>query len=184
MNHSNFRKDNRNFLKPGELRTNFQIKSHQVRLVHEEKQYGVVSTDYARRLADEANLDLVEMVANVSPPICKIMDYGKYKYDKKIKDKELAKKQRESQILYKEIRLRPAIASGDIETKLNQAKKFLADGYKIQFVISFKGRELNHRDSGLILIQKVIELLANEGQVETQPKFEGTKIICSMVAKS
>jgi translation initiation factor IF-3 len=185
MYHSNYRRpDNNNFLKPGELRINFQIKVPQVRLSNGDEQLGIVNTEYARKIADEAGLDLVEVVANTSPPICKIMDYGKFKYEKKLKEKEAAKKQREATVQYKEIRLRPAIACGDIETKLSQARKFLEDGYKVQFVIKFKGREMNHREGGIILMQKLIDGLVKESQVETAPKFDGSKMICTIYAKS
>lgn len=185
MYQSNYRRhENRNFVKPGELRINFQIKVPQVRLIHGEEQLGIVGTDYARKIADDAGLDLVEVVPNSNPPICKIMDYGKFKYEKKLKDKETAKKQRESKIQYKEIRLRPAIDVGDIETKLNQAKKFLIEGYKVTFVIQFKGRELHHRENGMLLMQKLIDGLVNEGQIEFPPRFDGSKMICSISAKS
>lgn len=184
MYQPNYRNENRNFVKPGELRINYQIKVQQVRLLRDEEQLGIVSTDYARKLADEAGLDLVEMVAHANPPICKIMDYGKFKYEKKLKDKETAKKQRESQIQIKEIRLRPAIDVGDVETKLNQAKKFLKDGCKVQIVIQFKGRELAHRENGILLMQKIVSGLMEAGNLDSDPKFEGTKMICSFTAKS
>jgi len=184
MYQPNYRNDNRNFLKPGELRINYQIKAQQVRLSKGEEQFGIVNTDYARKIADESGLDLVEMVAHANPPICKIMDYGKYKYEKKLKDKDAAKKQRESQVQIKEIRLRPAIDVGDVETKLNQAKKFLKDGCKVQIVIQFKGRELTHRENGILLMQKIVSGLLEDGHLEKDPKFEGTKMICSFTAKS
>ena len=184
MYNSNFRRrENRDFLKPGELRTNFQIRVPQVRLIHNEEQLGVVPTDDARRMAEDAGLDLVEMVPNASPPICKIMDYGKYKYEKKIKDKESARKQREAAVQYKEIRLRPSIASGDVETKTSQAKRFLSEGYKVQLVVQFKGREMAHRENGMLLVNKIIQEMSVVASVESQPKFEGNKITCCLVSK-
>lgn len=184
MYNSNFRRrDNRDFVKPGELRINLQIRVPQVRLVNGDEQLGVVGTDEARRIADEAGLDLVEVVPNASPPICKIMDYGKFRYEKKMKDKESARKQRESAVLYKEIRLRPSIATGDVETKMNQAKRFLSEGYKIQFVVQFRGREMAHRDNGMTLVQRLIQEMSSIASVESQPRFEGNRITCSMASK-
>ena len=102
---NNFRKrEDKDFLKPGEMRTNFQIRVPQVRVIKDDQQLGVMSTDQAQVMAEEIGMDLVEVVPNVSPPICKIMDYGKFRYEKKIKDKESARKQRESKVQYKEIR--------------------------------------------------------------------------------
>ena len=184
MYNSNFRRrENRDFVKPGELRTNHQIRVPQVRLVRGEEQLGVVSTDEARRMAEDAGLDLVEVVPNASPPICKIMDYGKFRYEKKIKDKESARKQRESAVQYKEIRLRPCIASGDVETKMNQAKKFLSEGYKVQIVMQFRGREMAHRDGGMLLVHRLIQEMSTVASVESQPKFEGNRITCCMASK-
>ena len=112
MYHSNYRRpDNNNFLKPGELRINFQIKAPQVRLSNGDEQLGIVNTDYARKIADEVGLDLVEVVANTSPPICKIMDYGKFKYEAQKRKNEARKKQKIIEV--KEIKLRPNIDNND-----------------------------------------------------------------------
>lgn len=186
MYQSNYRRggDSRNFPKPDEFRTNFQIRVPQIRLSKDDEQFGIVSTDYGRQLADEAGLDLVEIVPNANPPICKIMDYSKFKYEKKIKEKESAKKQRESQTQHKEIRLRPAIAQADIETKMNQAKKFIQEGCKVQFVVQFKGRERQHQENGMIVMQKILDGLRDECTVEVQPKYEGSKIVCCIGSKS
>lgn len=177
--------ENRDFVKSGELRINFQIRVPNVRVVKEDLQLGIMSTDNARRIAEEAGLDLVETVPNASPPLCKIMDYAKYKYEKKIKDKESQRKKRESQIHIKELRFRPSIAENDILTKVNQAKKFLEDGCKVQCLVQFKGaRELSHIDNGFVLVKKLIDSLSDNAIVEVAPKFEGNKIFCCLAPKS
>lgn len=167
-----------------EFKINFQIKSPQVRLIKDNIQLGVFSIDKARKLAQEEGLDLIEIVPNASPPICKIMNFGRFKYEKKMKQKEQQKKQRETKIQLKELRLRPGIALHDIETKTNQAKKFLEDGCKVQFNLQFKGkRELSHQEQGFAVMNKVIELLGDLCVVEKNPQLEGNRIFCSVSPK-
>ena len=135
-------------------RVNWQIRVPQVRVVRDEEQLGVMPTDAARKMAMDDGLDLVEIAPTAKPPVCRIMDYGRFKYEQNIKKKEAAKKQRESQVQLKEIRLRPAIQDHDIETKINQAKKFIEEGCRVQFNLQFKGyRELNHKDQGFTVMQ-------------------------------
>jgi translation initiation factor IF-3 len=113
------------------------------------------------------------------------MDYGRYKYEQNLKKKETAKKQRESQAQIKEIRLRPAIANHDVETKVNQAKKFLEEGCKVQFNLQFKGyRELGHKEQGFSVMKKIVELVEQFGIVEKQPTMEGNRIICFFTPKA
>lgn len=165
-------------------RMNWQIKVPSVRVIKDNQQLGVMSTDQARKLAEEAGLDLIEVVPTAKPPVCQIVEYGRYKYELRIKEKELAKKQRESQVSIKELRLRPGIADHDIETKLNQAKKFLTEGSKVQFNLEFKGgRELSHKDQGYLIINKIIDNLKEIGIVDKTPKMEGKRIICSFAPK-
>lgn len=185
MQQFNYRQggDSKKLSKTDELRINFQIRVPQIRLSRDEEQLGIVSTDYGRQLAEEAGLDLVEVVSNTNPPICKIMDYGKFKYDKKIKEKESAKRQRESQTQHKEIRLRPSIAQADIDTKMNQAKKFLQEGCKVQFVVQFKGRERQHQENGMIVMQKILDGLRDDCVVDVLPRHEGSKIVCCIGSK-
>ena len=185
MHQFNYRRggDNRNFSRTDELRINFQIRVPQIRLSKDDEQLGIVSTDYGRQLADEAGLDLVEVVPNANPPICKIMDYGKFKYEKKIKEKESAKKQREAQTQHKEIRLRPSIAQADIDTKMNQARKFLQEGCKVQFVVMFKGRERQHQENGMVVIQKILDGLRDDCAIDVPPKYEGSRIVCCIGSK-
>ncbi|RTK97705.1 MAG: translation initiation factor IF-3 [Neisseriaceae bacterium] len=165
-------------------RINWQIKVPTVRVAKGDVQLGIMDTDTARNLALNDGLDLVEMVPDSRPPVCRIMDYSRFKYEQKLKKKDVAKKQRESVVQLKEIRLRPAIAEHDTETKINQAKKFLEEGDKVQFNLTFRGqRELCHKDKGFELMQKIIKGLEDFGIVDKFPKMEGNRIICSLNPK-
>lgn len=167
-----------------EFKVNFQIKASQVRVVKDNVQLGVFTIDKARKMAQEEGLDLIEIVPSAKPPICKIMNFGRFKYEKKLKQKEQYKKQRETKMQLKELRLRPGIALHDIETKTNQAKKFLQEGCKVQFNLQFKGkRELSHQEQGFNVMQKVIELLGDLCIVEKNPQLEGNRIYCSVSPK-
>jgi translation initiation factor IF-3 len=107
------------------------------------------------------------------------MDYGRYKYEQNVKKKENAKKQRESQIQVKELRLRPSIADNDIDTKINQAKKFLEDGFKVQFNLQFRGqREMSHKEQGYAVMRRVTAILEAIAVIEKPPLLEGNKITC------
>lgn len=176
--------NNFGFKKQDEPRINQQIRVGQVRVIRNDEQLGVMQTDEAKRIAADDGLDLVEIVANARPPVCRIMDYNKHKYEQKIKKKEADKKQRESQIHLKEIRLRPGIAEHDAQTKINQAKKFLEDGFQVQFNLQYKReRELAHRDQGFNLLGRIIKNLEDLSLVERNPKMEGNKISCLLIPK-
>lgn len=162
-----------------EHRINWQIKVPQVRVVRDEEQLGIMSTDQARKIAQENGMDLVEISPMAKPPVCRIMDYNKYKYEQKIKQKEQAKKQRESEVQLKELRLRPCIAEHDVVTKINHAIKFLEEGDKVQFTLQFKGqREMSHKEKGFLVMQKIVETLTEHGELEKMPKLEGNRITC------
>jgi len=168
-----------------ENRINWQIRVPQVRVVKGEEQLGVMPTDEARRLAQDEGLDLVEIAPQSRPPVCRIMDYGRFKYDEKVKKKESAKKQRESQVQLKELRLRPGIADHDTDTKINQAKKFLEEGNRVQFNLQFRGqREMSHKDQGFVVMKRVTEALAPVCIVEKAPKLEGNRITCCLAPKA
>jgi translation initiation factor IF-3 len=137
MNQNKF--TNANNRREDQNRVNWQIRVPQVRVVRDEEQLGIMPTDQARKLAMDEGLDLVEIAPTAKPPVCRIMDYGRFKYEQNIKKKEASKKQRESQVQLKEIRLRPAIQEHDIETKLNQAKKFLEEKSKLEAVLTLLG---------------------------------------------
>jgi len=168
-----------------ENRINFQIRVPQVRVIKDEEQLGIMPTDEARRLAQDEGLDLVEIAPQSRPPVCRIMDYGRFKYDEKVKKKESAKKQRESQVQLKELRLRPGIAENDTDTKINQAKKFLEEGHRVQFNLQFKGqREMSHKDQGFAVMKRVTEALGSDCIVEKASKLEGNRITCCLAPKA
>ena len=168
----------------GEHRVNWQIRAIQVRVAKDDKQLGVMSTDEARRLASDEGLDLVELVPDSKPPVCRIMDYGRFKYEQNVKRKESAKRQRESQVQVKELRLRPVTTDHDTDIKISQAKKFLEDGIRVQFNLKFKGqREMCHRDKGFEVMQRILQGLESFSIVEKAPKLEGNRIICCLSPK-
>ena len=184
MSDYSFNKKGSNKERENENRVNWQIKAFRVRVVREEEQLGIMSSDEARRIAQDDGLDLVEIAPQANPPVCRIMDYGKFKFEQKIKKKESDKKQRESQIQLKQLRLRPGIADHDTDTKINQAKKFLIEGCKVQFNLQFKGqREMSHKDQGFIVMKKVVESLNSISIVEKATRLEGNKITCCLSPK-
>jgi translation initiation factor IF-3 len=165
-------------------RVNWQIRVPQVRVVKEDQQLGIMPTDEARRLAQNEELDLVEIAPDARPPVCRIMDYGRFKYEQQLKKKELVKKQRESKVQLKELRLRPGIAEHDTDVKISQAKKFLEEGMRVQFNLQFKGqREMSHREKGFEVMQRILEGLQSVCVVEKVPKMEGNRIICILIPK-
>jgi translation initiation factor IF-3 len=166
------------------FRVNWQIRVPQVRLIKDDKQLGVVNTEKARKIAEELGLDLVEVAPEAKPPVCKIIDFGRFKYEQQIKNKELIKKQKESQVQLKELRLRPTIEKHDIEVKVAQAKKFLEDGMKVQLNLLFRGqRETSHKEQGFKVINNMIKSLEECCIVDRTPKFDGSKIICRLSPK-
>jgi translation initiation factor IF-3 len=146
-----------------------------VRLIDENgAQVGVVETGEARRRAYDAGLDLVEVSPDARPPVCKIMDYGKFKYALKKKEHESKRKQHQVQI--KEIRLRPKIAEHDVSYKAKQARDFLLDGDKVQVTMLFRGREMSHMDVARVVLDSFVKKLADVSKVERPPKMEGRRL--------
>lgn len=135
---------------------------------------GVFSPAEGVRLAEEKGLDLIEISPNANPPTCKIMDYGKYKYEQKKKAHEARKNQ--TTIVIKELQLRPRTEQHDLEVKLRHARRFLEDGDKTKINLRFRGRELAHQELGQRLLEKVIESLKDIAIVETPPKMEGKQM--------
>ncbi len=129
----------------------------------------------AQVMANNKNLDLVKISPNANPPVCKIMDYGKYKYEQSRKEKESKKKQKV--ITVKEVRLRPGIEQNDLNTKANQAKKFLKKGDKVKVELRFRGRELGHKDLGKQVMINFIELVKEFGEPVKAPAFEGNNMV-------
>jgi len=137
---------------------------------------GVMSTREAQYRADREGLDLVEITPNAEPPVCKIMDYGKFKYEQSIREKQQRKAQKAAQV--KEIKFHPGTDVGDLEHKLRQVRAFLADGSKVRLSLQFRGRENAHRDIGEDKIAEVLEMLKGECYVEQAPKTDGRIHFC------
>ncbi len=155
---------------------NEDIATPQVRLIDAEgEQVGIVPIEEALKAAEAAKLDLVEIVPNAEPPVCRIMDYGKFVFEAK-KQKQAAKK-KQKQVQIKEIKFRPGTDIGDYQVKLRNLIRFLKDGDKTKVTMRFRGREHAHRELGLELLQRVEADLAAYGEVEQQPQMEGRQMI-------
>lgn len=158
-----------------ELMINEQIRDKEVRLVGPDgEQIGVVSSKEAQKIADEAGLDLVKIAPNAKPPVCKVIDYGKYRYELSRKEKDAKKKQKTVEL--KEIRLSPNIEANDLNTKMNAARKFLAKGNKVKITLRFRGREMAHMNSSKHILDDFAENLSDVAVVEKAPKVEGRSI--------
>ena len=154
---------------------NEQIRDREVRLIGPDgEQIGVVSSREAQKIADEAGLDLVKIAPNAKPPVCKVIDYGKYRYDLARKEKDAKKKQKTVEL--KEIRLSPNIDTNDLNTKMNAAKKFLAKCNKVKITLRFRGREMAHMNSSKHILDDLAEQLSDIAVVEKAPKIEGRSI--------
>lgn len=138
-------------------------------------QAGVVDLDDAKKLADEAGYDLVEISPNADPPVCRIMDYGKYRYQDSKKRAAARKKQKQMQV--KEVKFRPGTDTGDYSVKLRNLRRFLEDGDKAKVTMRFRGREMAHQELGLELLQQVEQDLQEYGTVEQYPKLEGRQMV-------
>ena len=134
-----------------------------------------MSAKDAQMMANSKNLDLVKISPNANPPVCKIMDYGKYKYEQARKEKESKKKQKV--VTVKEVRLRPGIEANDLNTKANQAMKFLKKGDKVKVELRFRGRELGHKDIGKEVMLKFIDIVKEFGEPTKAPAFEGNNMV-------
>jgi translation initiation factor IF-3 len=157
-------------------RVNGMIRVRQVRCIDENgDQLGILETADALALASRKGLDLVEIAANQRPPVCRIMDFGKYKYE--LKKKEQASKKKQHQAKVKEVRVRPKIGEHDIQVKVRRAREFLEDGDKVQLNCLFRGREMAHREVGEKVLRHVFELLADIAKVEREPQMEGRRLI-------
>ena len=162
--------------KPKGPRANEKIRAQQVQVISSDgKNLGTLNTQEAINIAKQEGLDLIEISSNVNPPICKIINIGKYKYDLQKKASKAKKKQKI--INLKEIKLRPVTEIHDYNFKIKNAQKFLTKGDKVKFTVRFKGREMQHTHLGNKLMQRIINDTASLGKVEIQPKFEGKQII-------
>lgn len=164
-----------------DLLINDEIRARSVRVIDDNgTQLGVLPIDQARLAASQKELDLVLIAPEANPPVAKILDYGRYRYELVKKDKESRKHQRKG--LLKELKMSPKIGLHDFEVRVKQAKSFLAKGHKVKVVIFFRGREVTHADLGFALLDKFIKTV-NEGMVEFGPVKEGRFIILTMMPK-
>ncbi|MBI4286294.1 MAG: translation initiation factor IF-3 [Chloroflexi bacterium] len=159
-----------------ELRINERIRAKEVRLVGDKgEQLGIMPTSQAQEMARRANLDLVEVASTAVPPVCRLLDYGKYRYEQEKKERELRKSQKVT--LVREIRIRPKIGDHDFDAKVRASKKLLEEGDKVRVVIMFRGREITHPDLGMKLLQRVVESLQGVAAIEKQPMLDGKRMI-------
>ena len=157
-------------------RTNEQITASEVRVISSTgKQLGIISIREALNHAEDEGFDLVEVSPDANPPVCKIMDMGKYKYDLQKKANQAKKKQKI--VSLKEIKLRPGTETHDYNFKIKNAKKFISKGDKVKFTVKFKGREMQHTELGKELMNKIIDETKDIAKVESQPKFEGKQMV-------
>jgi len=158
------------------------IRVPNVRLIDEEgEQVGVVTTEDARERAADAGMDLVEVSPNADPPVCKIIDYGKLKYEQQKKKNEARKKQKVIEV--KEIKMRPNIDTHDYDVKMRAIHKFLGEGDKVKVTLRFRGREMAHQELGMKLLDKVRNELEEEAKVEQFPKLEGRQMTMVMAPR-
>ena len=161
---------------------NEQIRDREVRLIGADgEQLGIVSSREAQKIADEAGLDLVKIAPNAKPPVCKLVDYGKYKYELVRKEKEAKKKQRTIEV--KEVRLSPNIDVNDLNTKCNSARKFIEKGDKVKVSLRFRGREMAHIDSSKHILEDFAEKLSDIAVVDKAPKLEGRSMTMFLTEK-
>ncbi len=166
-----------------EVMINEQIRDKEIRLIGSEgEQLGIMSSKEALKLAEEAGLDLVKIAPNAKPPVCKIVDYGKYRYEQIRKEKEAKKKQKVIEI--KEIRLSPNIDTNDLNTKMSAAKKFLAKGDKVKVTLRFRGREMAHMANSKHILDDFAENLSEIASIEKAPKVEGRSMTMFLAPKA
>lgn len=164
------------------MRINEEIRAREVRVVADDgEQLGIMSGRDALNLALERHMDLVEIAPNAKPPVCRIMDYGKYRYEQQKRDKEARKKQKSFDV--KEVKLRPGIEDHDFDVKFKNAVRFLEDGDKVKVTIMFRGRELSHPELGEVLLIKMAKKLENLAIVERSAKLEGKNMIMIVAPK-
>ena len=165
-----------------EARINGEITAKEVRLISGEgEQLGVVSLKEALSMAEEKDVDLVEISPTAKPPVCKLMDFGKYKYEQSKKRDEAKKKQKQVQI--KEIKFRPGTDEGDYNIKMRNVKRFLEDGDKVKITLRFRGREMAHQEFGAQLLERVKADLEELAAVESFPKMEGRQMVMMVAPK-
>jgi translation initiation factor IF-3 len=164
------------------LRINDEIRIPQVRLIGADgNQVGIVSTSEAKRLAEEAGLDLVEISPMAAPPVCRIMNFGKFQYEEQKRRHAAKKKQKQIQV--KEVKFRPGTDVGDYQVKLRNLIKFLDDGDKAKITLRFRGREMAHQELGMQMLKRLEEDLKEKGVVEQHPRLEGRQMVMIIAPK-
>lgn len=165
-----------------EVFINEQIRDKEVRVIGEEgQQLGIMSAREALKLAEEAGVDLVKVAPNAKPPVCKIVDYGKFRYEQARKEKEARKKQKVIEV--KEIRLSPNIDTNDLNTKMNAARKFIAKGDRVKITLRFRGREMAHMNNSRYILDDFAKNLEDVAVVEKAPKVEGRSMTMFLAEK-
>ncbi len=161
---------------------NEQIRDKEIRLIDEEgNQVGLISSRDAQKLADEKKLDLVKIAPNAKPPVCKIMDYGKYRFDMIKKEKEAKKKQKVIEV--KELRLSPNIDTHDVQVKVKKAIEFLKNGDKVKVSIRFRGREIGHSKTSVVILEDFAKEVSGVGVVDKAPKMEAKSLVMFLAPK-
>lgn len=163
-------------------RKNGEIRVPRVRVIGSDgEMIGVLSRDEALRMAEDEGLDLVEIQPNADPPVCKIMDFGKFRFEQQKKASEAKKKQKQVEI--KELKFRPVTDDGDYQIKLRNMRRFLAEGDRVKVVVRFRGREMSHTELGLAMTRRIEEELKDEAVIEQRPKMEGRQMIMMVAPK-
>ncbi len=161
---------------------NEQIRDKEVRVIGQNnEQLGIMSVEEARKVAEDAGVDLVKIAPNATPPVCRIIDYGKFRYEQSRKEKEARKKQKVIEI--KEIRMSPNIDTNDLNTKIAAAKKFLSKGDRVKVTLRFRGREMAHMNNSRYILDDFAEALADVAVVEKAPKVEGRTLTMFLTEK-
>ncbi|MBL9029577.1 MAG: translation initiation factor IF-3 [Caedimonas sp.] len=163
-------------------RINEAIRAPKIRLIDENSNMiGVVSAREGLEMAREAGLDLVEVSPHVDPPVCKILDYGKFKFE--TQKKKAAERKKQKVIEVKEIKMRPTIEQNDYQTKLRSVKRFIEEGDKVKVTMRFRGRELAHQEIGMGVLKRVIEDMGEDIKIELHPKLEGKQLIMILIPR-
>ncbi|MGE4443096.1 MAG: translation initiation factor IF-3 [Desulfomicrobium sp.] len=159
-------------LSAAKARRNKQIRAKEIRVVGDDgNQLGIMTVPEALEQAEEKGLDLVEVAPNAKPPVCKIMDYGKYLYEEKKKSQEA--KKRQTQIQVKEIKFRPHTDDHDLMTKIKHIRRFIEDGDRCKVTVFFRGREMAHKDRGQVILDRIVEMVSDVAKVEQTSRVEG-----------
>jgi translation initiation factor IF-3 len=165
-------------------RINKDIRATEVRLIDDQgEQLGIVSIAEALEKAQASGLDLVEISPNAKPPVCKMMDYEKYRFQQIKKKKEAKKQQKRGQTKLKRLRIRPGIEEGDYQVKLRNLMRFLKDGDRVEISLRFRGREIAHKELGMELLKRIQTDIAEYADIEREPKFEGRQMMMVVVPK-